>query len=53
MNWDRIWTNRLIGGTQVWDDVPKKRREGVIEELATRVMLGELSEVEMNRIIAK
>lgn len=53
MNWDRIWANRLIGGTQVWDDVPQKRRKGVVEELTARVALGELSEAEMIRIIGK
>ncbi len=51
MNMDRIWANRLIGGTQVWDDVPEKRRKGVIEELTARVVSGELSEAEMNGII--
>ena len=53
MNWDRIWANRLIGGTQVWEDVPNKRRKGVIEELTARVVSGELDETEMNRIIGK
>ena len=51
MNWDRIWANRLIGGTQVWEDVPEKRRKSVMEELKARVAVGELDEAEMNRII--
>lgn len=53
MNMDRIWANRLIGGTQIWEDVPEKRRKGVIEELTARVVSGELSEAEMNGIIGK
>ena len=39
---DRIWANRLIGGTQVWEDIHEKRRKGVMEELKARVATGEL-----------
>ena len=53
MNWDRIWANRLIGCTQVWEDVPEKRRKGVIEELTARVASGELSEEKMNEIFGE
>ena len=50
---DKIWANRLIAGTKVWDDVPEKRRKGVTEELASRVATGEITEARMNEIIGK
>lgn len=53
MNWDRIWANRLIAGTQVWADVPKKRYQGVTEELAIRVASGEITQIRMDEIIKK
>ena len=48
---DRIWANRLIAGTQVWADVPEKRRHGVTEELAARVISGEITQERMDEII--
>ena len=51
MNWGRIWANRLIGGTQVWDDVPEARRRDVTEELSSRVAAGEIPETRMNEIL--
>lgn len=49
---DKMWANRLIAGTKVWDDVPEKRRKGVTEELAARVVTGEISQEQMNAIIS-
>ena len=39
----KIWANRLIAGTQVWDSVPDYRRSGVKTELASRVEDGEIT----------
>ena len=30
---NKIWANRLIAGTQVWDSVPDYRKNGVKTEL--------------------
>ena len=35
-----IWANRLIAGTQVWDDVPTSRKNGVKAVLQERVEKG-------------
>ena len=40
---NKIWANRLIAGTQVWDSVPDYRRSGVKTELASRVEDGEIN----------
>ena len=32
---NKIWANRLIAGTQVWDSVPDYRKNGVKTELVT------------------
>ena len=48
---DRIWANRLIAGTQAWEDVPMKRRQGVTEELAARVLAGEITQECMDEIV--
>jgi hypothetical protein len=40
---NKIWANRLIAGTQVWDSVPDYRRSGVKTELASRVGDGEIT----------
>ena len=32
---NKIWANRLIAGTQVWDSVPDYRKNGVKTELAS------------------
>ena len=53
MSWDRIWANRLIAGAWTWDDVPEKRRKGVTEELATRVVDKEITQERMDGIIGK
>lgn len=34
---NKIWANRLIGGTKSWEEVPASRKDGVKEELAERV----------------
>lgn len=39
----KIWANRLIAGTQVWDDVPANRKIAVLAELASRVENGEIT----------
>ncbi|MBQ6909535.1 MAG: hypothetical protein IJP88_05465 [Synergistaceae bacterium] len=41
-----IWVNRILAGDKTFDDVPKKRKAKVEEELKAR-----LSEEEFNRII--
>ena len=43
-----IWVNRILAGDKTFDDVPKKRKAKVEEELRAR-----LSEEEFNRIIGK
>ena len=40
---NKIWANRLIAGTQVWDSVPDYRKSGVKTELASRVEDGEIT----------
>ena len=40
---NKIWANRLVGGTKTWDDVPVSRKSGVMEELATRVADGKIT----------
>jgi hypothetical protein len=37
---ERIWANRLIGGTKVWSDVPKNRRDAVMAILKQDVKSG-------------
>lgn len=37
---NNIWANRLIAGTQVWDDVPTSRKNGVKAVLLDRVEKG-------------
>ena len=43
-----IWVNRILAGDKTFDDVPKKRKAKVEEELKARV-----SEEEFNKIIGK
>lgn len=50
---DKIWANRLIAGTKVWEEVPEKRRKNVTEELAARVVIGEITQALMDEIIGK
>lgn len=38
---NKIWVNRLIAGTQTWEQMPDFRREAVKEELRRRVINGE------------
>ena len=40
---NKIWANRLIAGTQVWDSVPDYRKSDVKNELASRVEEGEIT----------
>jgi len=40
---NKIWANRLIAGTKTWDQVPASRKDGVLEELKTRVEDGEIT----------
>lgn len=40
---NKIWANRLIAGTKTWDQVPASRRDGVMEELKSRVEDGEIT----------
>ena len=39
----KIWANRLIAGTKIWEDVPASRKAGVMEELRSRVENGSLT----------
>lgn len=50
---DKIWANRLIAGDKTWEDVPERRIKGVTEELAARVVTGEISEETMNKILGE
>ena len=47
---DKIWANRLIAGTQIWADVPPKRKEGVLAELNARVAKGEITQERLEEI---
>lgn len=40
---NKIWANRLIAGTQVWDSVPDYRKNGAKTELVSRVEDGEIN----------
>lgn len=40
---NKIWANRLIAGTQTWDKVPASRKDGVLEELRSRVEAGKIT----------
>ena len=40
---NKIWANRLIAGTKVWEDVPASRKSAVLDELRTRVENGEIT----------
>lgn len=40
---DKIWANRLIGGTKSWAEVPGSRKAGVKAELAKRVENGAIT----------
>lgn len=48
---DKIWANRLIAGTQLWADVPEKRKAGVLLELQARVAAGEITQEQLDEII--
>ena len=37
---ERIWANRLEGKTQVWEEVPKNRRDAVMAILKQDVKSG-------------
>ena len=50
---NKIWANRLISGTQVWEDVPEKRKEGVLAELQARVASGEITQERLDEITSK
>lgn len=39
----KIWANRIIGGTKVWEQVPASRKASVLEELRNRVESGEIT----------
>ena len=39
----KIWANRLIAGTKIWEDVPASRKAGVLAELRSRVEDGEIT----------
>jgi len=49
----RIWANRLIAGTQKWDDVPEDRKVLIKQELQNRVNNNIITEETMNNIINK
>ena len=40
---NKIWANRLIAGTKTWEQVPASRKNGVLEELRSRVESGEIT----------
>ncbi len=47
---NKIWANRLVAGTKVWEDVPASRKNGVLEELRNRVESGEITEERFKEI---
>lgn len=40
---NKIWVNRLIAGTKVWDEMPKSRRTGVKALLKEKVAAQEIT----------
>lgn len=40
---EKIWANRLVGGTKTWDEVPDMRKAGIKAELQRRVASGSIS----------
>ena len=48
---DKIWANRIIAGTKKWDEVPEKRKEGVLVELNARVAGGEITQERLAELI--
>lgn len=40
---NRIWANRLIAGTKLWEEVPDIRKDGVKAELSLRVENNEIT----------
>lgn len=46
----KIWANRLIAGTKVWEQVPASRRDSVLAELRSRVENGEITAERFNDI---
>lgn len=47
---DKIWANRLIGGTKTWAEMPASRRVGVKKVLAERVNKGKITAEDYKRI---
>ena len=48
---DKIWANRLIAGDKTWDEVPEKRKEGVLAELNARVEKGEITQEWLDELV--
>ena len=46
----KIWANRLIAGTKVWEQVPASRKESVLAELRNRVENGEITDERFEEI---
>lgn len=46
-----IWVNRILAGDKTFDDVPKKRKAKVEEELKSRVETGILSQDDYSKIV--
>lgn len=46
----KIWANRLIAGTKVWDQVPDNRIDEVREELKNRVAAGKITAEKYEKI---
>jgi len=49
----KIWRNRLIAGTQLFEDCPVKYREAVIELLRKDVQNGVITEERYEEIVGE
>lgn len=48
---NKIWANRLIAGTKIWDEVPENRKSSVLEELNYRKENNIITQEQLNKII--
>lgn len=49
----KIWANRLIAGTKVWEEVPAERKGDVLAELKNRVENGKITADKYTEITGK
>ena len=50
---NKIWADRLVAGTRTWDEVPKSRKDAVMDILADMVEKGKLTQERFDEITAE